>query len=323
MLSASAAELFDSPSHIYEVIWDGIRAMIFIERREVRVQDRYGRDITARYPELHAMASNVNGSGVVLDGMIVCLDDTGKPDFSLLHRRLSVPDDHDSALLAEEAPITFQAFDILFRSGISVMDEPLRRRKNLLRQVARLPGTLAVPDFVEREGVAFFEAIRQHGLEGIIAKERDGRYSPGKRSRTWQTMKVFQKTEFVVGGFTYGGALNAGATSSPPGGAFTSLVLGQYDSAGALRYVGDVSGGFGADTVKSLSTMLDRATATECPFTDPPPSGRLVFWCRPELIVSVRFAGWSPAGKLRFPVFEWVRPDIPPASCQLVERPLS
>ena len=242
MLPSPAGEPFDSPTHIYEVIWAGVRALMFIERGEVRVQDSYGRDATARYPELQVPRSHLNGSGIILDGAIVCLDDAGRPDFPRLHRRLVLNDDAEAALMAAEAPVTFQAFDILYRNGLSVMDEPLRRRKSLLRQTVRIQGTLAVPDFVEREGVAFFEAARAHGLEGVIAKERDSKYTPGVRSRSWLSMRVYQRSEFVIGGYTYGGAPRPGH-GAPAAGPFTSLLIGQFDASGALRFVGEVSGG--------------------------------------------------------------------------------
>ena len=321
MLPSGAAEPFDSPSHIFEVIWDGIRALLFVERDRVRVQDRYGRDATVRYPELHAVASLVNGSGVVLDGVIVCLDEDARPDFARLHRRLSVRDETEAGLIADEAPVTFQAFDILYRNGLSVMDEPLRRRKTLLRQTLRLHGPLAVPDFVEREGIAFFEAARAHGLAGIIAKEGDGRYFPAVASRSWLTMRVYESDKFVIAGYTYGHALRPGrpARTDTP---FDSLLLGQYDAAGALHFAGAVEGAFAPSVAEEIVRGLDSLASPESPFAGGAPQGRLVFWCMPRLVIGVRFAQRSADGKLRFPLFEWMRPDVPPSACRLPEPPV-
>ena len=131
MLAAPAAEPFDSTSHIFEVLWDGVRTVLFAERGHVRVQDRYGREVTARYPELHAVAPDLSASGVVLDGVIVCPDDEGRPDFARLLRRLSAANHAEASVLATAAPVSFQAFDILYRGGVSVMNEPLCRRKAL------------------------------------------------------------------------------------------------------------------------------------------------------------------------------------------------
>ena len=204
-------------------------------------------------------------------------------------------------------------------SGLPVMDEPLRRRKSLLRQTVRIQGTLAVPDFVEREGVAFFEAARAHALEGVIAKERDSRYTPGIRSRSWLSMRVYQRSEFVIGGYTYGGAPGPGH-GAPATGPFTSLLIGQFDASGALRFVGEVSGGLDAASAADVVDALDAIRSPEAPFAGRTTAGRLVFWCRPELAVTARFAGWCPKGRLRFPLLEWLRPDVPVEKCRLPER---
>jgi len=313
MLPSSAAEPFDSPSLFFEVIWDGIRALLFFERGAVRIQDRYGRDVTGRFPELQIAASCLNGSAIVLDGAIVCFDDRGRPDFSSLHPRLASP---AGAAIACDAPVTFQAFDILYRNGLSVMGEPLRRRKSLLRQTVRTQGPIAVPDFVERDGVAFFEAARAHGLEGIIAKDRDSPYSQGARPRAWLSMKVYHRSEFVIGGYTFGGIVKPGLPSRH-GEPFASLLLGQFDAQGSLRYVGEVSGGFTSASATETVRALDAIASPVSPFGEEPAAGRLVFWCRPELVCTVRFAAWGPGRRLRFPLFEWLRPDVPPLACRL------
>ena len=320
MLPSPATEPFDSPSHIFEVIWPGVRALLFVERGEVRVQDTYGRITTGRFPELQVPRSHLNGSGIVLDGAIVCLNDTGQPDFRRLHDRLVLKDEPEAALIADKAPVTFQAFDILYRNGLSVMDEPLRRRKGLLRQTVRIQGALAVPDFVEREGVAFFEAARAHGLEGIIAKEADSRYIPGVRSRSWLSMRVYQRDEFVIGGYTYAGALKPGHRDRQVQ-PFASLLLGQFDDAGVLRFAGEVSGGLDAVSATDVVDALDVIRSAESPFAGEPDARRLVFWCRPELAVTVRFAARRPEGQLRFPVLECLRPDVPVEKCRLPGDP--
>ncbi len=314
MLPAAAAEPFDSPAHIFEVLWEGIRAIAIVEAGHTRLHDRFGRDITDRYPELSGMAPHARGDGLALDGEIVALDADGKPDFARLRPRLTT-DPRAAARLAAQTPVTFQAFDLLYREGQPLMGWPLRRRRDMLGQVA-VPGpAIAVPDFVAREGVAFFEAAREHGLGGIVAKERESRYLPGQRSRAWLTVKVHQKDEFVIGGFTYGGPSPRPAPRGRAG-PFSSLLLGLFDAEGALHYVGQVAGGFEAIDPDE-HRLLDEMVADGCPFTPEPGLGRLVFWCRPELAATVRFAEWAPDGALRFPVFEALRPDVPPESCRL------
>src|SRR3990172_9470562 len=314
MLAALGGQPFDSPSHIFEVKWDGVRALAFIEGGEVRIQDRYLREVTALYPELRSLARQAE-AGTVLDGEIVVLDGDGRPELARLRERLGAPGGEEARRLAAEAPVTFQAFDILYWRGESVMDRPLWRRKLLLHRATRPAGVLAVPGFLEREGVAFFEAAREHGLEGVLAKEREGPYLRGQRTAAWLKLKVHQKEEFVVGGYTFGGGW--GPEGRPRRGPFESLLLGLYDEDGALRYAGEVAGGYTKADAGDITLALDALASKECPFAEEPASRRLVFWCRPELVATVRFAEWTAEGLLRFPVFEALRPDVPPASCRL------
>ena len=321
MLAALGGQPFDSPSHIFEVKWDGVRALAFIEGGAVRIQDRYLRDVTALYPELQVLGRQAE-AGTVLDGEIVVLNGEGRPEPARLRERLAARDGEEAKRLAAEAPVTFQAFDILYSRGASTMDRPLWRRKLLLHRATRPAGVLAVPGFLEREGVAFFEAAREHGLEGVVAKVREGAYLRGRRTPAWLKLKVHQKDEFVVGGYTFGGGW--GREGRPRRGPFESLLLGLYDEGGALRYVGEVVGGFPEADAASITEALDALATKECPFGEAPASRRLVFWCRPELVATVRFAEWTAEGLLRFPVFEALRPDVPPGSCRLdAARPAS
>jgi bifunctional non-homologous end joining protein LigD len=317
MLPAPAREPFDSPTHVFEVAWDGIRALAFVEQGHLRIQDSYGRDVTWRYPELQSISGEVNGSGHVIDGEIVVLDKEGIPQFGRLLRRLSAASPVEVNTALAEAPVVFQAFDILYRDGRTVMNEPLRTRKRMLRQAVRAPGSLSVPDYVEHDGVAFFEAAREHGLAGTVAKETDSTYLPGRGSRSWQISRVYRQDEFVVGGFTFGG--------SPRGSRprfrepFASLLLGAYDRWQRLRFAGELGGGFDSSTQSALSDSLEGLTTTESPFDDAPPMPRLVFWCEPALVASVAYSEWSPEGRLQFPKFQWIRPDVPPEACRLPE----
>jgi bifunctional non-homologous end joining protein LigD len=315
MLPTPIAEPFDSPAHVYEVLWDGVRALAFIESGPVRLQDRWGRDVTQRFPELASITNRARESGMVIDGEIVCLDSQGKPDFARLRHRLGADDVATANALAEKVPVTFQAFDLVYRERQPVTGWPLRRRKEWLRGLIRADGvTIAVPDSVARDGVAFFEAAREHNLEGIVAKEADSRYQPGERSRAWLTVRVQQKREFIVGGFTYGGRWNV-RRGAPAKEAVSSLLVGELREDGRLTFAGEVTGGF-QDEMDELVRRLDDATAPSCAFGEEPALGRLVFWCRPEVVASISYAGIGPDGRLRFPVFKALRPDVPAEACR-------
>lgn len=316
MLATPAAEPFDSPAHIFEVLWDGVRAIAYVESGAVRLQDRFGRDITHRYPELGAISGRVRESGVAIDGAIVALDDEGRPDFHRLRPRLAIDDRGAARDLATETPVTFHAFDLLYREGRPITGWPLRRRKETLGGIVRQDAAIAVPDGVARDGVAFFEAAREHELEGIVAKELESRYLPGERSRSWLTVRVYRKDEFVVAGYTYGGRWNERDPRKPPREPFSSLLLGQFGNDGRLRYVGEVTGGFQDHDMDDLMRNLDDLATTASPFAEQPELGRLVFWCRPELAATVRYAEMTPDCRLRFAVFEALRPDIPAHTCR-------
>ncbi len=317
MLASIGGQPFDSPSYIFEVKWDGVRALVFPGAKEMRIQDRYLRDVTERYPELRGLGRRVTASGTVLDGEIVALDEAGRPDLSRLRKRLAASDVKEASRLAETTPVTFQVFDILYYKGRSVMDYPLSRRKSLLSKAVRADECLAVPGYMEGEGVAFFEAARQHDLEGIIAKERESVYRPGRRSEAWLKLKVHQKEEFVIAGFTYGGRSWRKRRPRRKREPFDSLLLGLYDEQGGLRFVGEVAGGFSEASAEETVRALDALVSEQCPFGEEPGLRRLVFWCRPELVATVRFGEWTAQGMLQFPVFEGLRPDVPPESCRL------
>jgi bifunctional non-homologous end joining protein LigD len=185
----------------------------------------------------------------------------------------------------------------------------------MLRGAVRPNEVIAVPDWVSRDGVAFFEAAREHGLLGIVAKESDSRYLPGQRSPSWLSVRVFPRDEFVIVGYTFGARWDPrdpGRRSREP---FSSLLLALYGNDGSLSYVGEVAGGFDEDEMYTLLRAIDEVAAPFCPLTKQPDAGRLVFWCRPELVATIRYAGWTADGKLRFPVFDALRLDVPAESC--------
>jgi bifunctional non-homologous end joining protein LigD len=312
MLATGVPEPFDSPAHVFEVLWEGVRALAFIERGELRLQDRWGRDITRRYPELAGIPARVRESGLVLDGAIVCLDEQGRPDFGRLAGRLGTDDGAEASKAAMESPVTFEAFDLLYRERQPLLGWTLRRRKEMLRGLTRPNATLAVPDDVTRDGTAFFEAARAHGLLGIVAKELDSKYVPGERSRGWLKVFARRQGEFLIGGYTYGGQWDPRSARPRPE-AIGSLLIGRLREDGMLDYAGEVTGGFQRD-LRALDLALGEAASSTCPFGEEPEVGRLVFWCRPEVVATIGFAEWA-GQRLRFPVFRALRPDVPAAAC--------
>jgi bifunctional non-homologous end joining protein LigD len=301
MLATAAAEPFDSRDHIFELKLDGLRAVAFVEAGEVRVQNRRLQDARPQFPQFADVPRRVKARSAVLDGEIVALDSQGRTSLPLLQERLQ----------GKTGPLTYQVFDILYLDGASLIHLPLARRKTILHQTLVPSDFLQACDFVDGEGVAFFEAAAEHGLEGIVAKEKASPYRPGERSRAWQTVKAFCADDFVIGGYAFGG----GRRPEP----LSTLLLGRYQGE-RLVHVGDVSGPFPEDAARMLLSLLQPLHSAECPFAEPPRLLRFIYWCRPELACRARFSEWTRDGKLRFPLFVAVRPDVPPREC-LLEPP--
>lgn len=327
MQPVSIDEPFDSDDHIFELKWGGVRALAFIEGSSLTLVGPNGRDISEWYPELQSLPRQVRGRTAVLDGEIVALGKEGYPNFELLRERTRVfgmePPSEQGENLAVGG-LSYQAYDVLLAGGRTMLDRPLWHRRNILQNLISPSPIGQATDFIDNEGIAFYEAAREHRLEGIVAKRRDSEYQPGERSSDWQELRIQEAGDFVIGGYSFGGPLRPGRgtprrqSKREP---FSELLIGAYDGEGNLQHVGNVSGPFTlGEAGLILQFMTDQHTA-ECPFADPPELPRFIHWCRPELVCRVRFSEWTRGGRLRFPYFIALRPDLLPADCLLDDRP--
>jgi bifunctional non-homologous end joining protein LigD len=316
MLATLVERPFDSSSHLFEVKWDGVRTLAFLEHGKVRLHARSLNDTTHQFPELRAIASQLRGQRAVLDGEVVCFDEQGKPSFNRLQNRLNVRDDFKPAMLADRFPVNYQAFDILYLDDEELFARPLIERKEVLRGSFPSGDFAQVSDYILERGVDYFEAIAALGLEGMVAKEISSPYLPGRRTRHWLKMKVSRSGDFVVGGYTFGMGHRERS--------FGALLLGLYDETGDLCWVGQVGGGFSDKTLAELMPLLEEHHAREAPFADPPKVDKFSYWCEPAIVCKVRYAEMTDQGKLRFPIFEEIRPDVPPRDCTLASlRPVA
>ena len=322
MLAAEAPEPFDSPEYIFELMWSGVRAVAYVRDGLVRLRGRNGVDLTPYFPGLLAIPDGLQANDAILDGEIIAIDAQGQPAFELLRRPLQAVADAagggPGSLAGLPAELTvkrltgqlmYQAFDVLWLDGRSLIERPLWQRKNRLHDVIKPGPEFAAVDFVDDEGVAFFEAVMDRKLEGVVAKQKASVYTPGRRSKSWLQIRALQSGDFVIGGYTIGGARRRGEP-------FSQLLLGGY-AEGRFEYVGAVSGGLSDREAKELIARLEPLHAEESPFHDPPPIPRLIYWTRPEAVCRVRFSEWSPDGHLRFPIFSALRPDLAAADCLL------
>ncbi|MBW2673831.1 MAG: hypothetical protein JRD89_10530 [Deltaproteobacteria bacterium] len=285
MLAETAKEPFDSDRHIFEVKWDGVRCIVLPGGR---LQARSGADITDRFPEIRVATRKP----AVLDGEIVCFEG-GLPSFPLIQQRIHKQDRLAIRLASRATPATFIAFDVLYVDGESVMEKPLLERKGILSSL-KGDSSFAIGDHIMWNGIRFFQACAEKGLEGVMAKDTEGRYLPGKRTPYWLKVKAFKEEKFLICGLTEGENERANT--------FGSLVLGKETESG-LVYVGNAGSGFSEEM---LATVLKLASGLkgDCPFPEAPKMDRAVkFWVEPFLWCEVRYLEYGSDGKLRFPTF--------------------
>jgi ATP-dependent DNA ligase len=240
---------------------------------------------------------------------VVISDSQGLPDFAALDRRMRLSSPDGVAQAAARQPAAFVVFDILYAEARSVMSMTLLKRRRLLREVLEGEGRICLSDAVAGEGVAFFDAAREMGIEAVIAKRKDSVYLPGGRSPSWLLVQDVPRQDVVVAGYI----------PAADGGAFESLLAGTYVDH-RLTYAGAVGGGFDQRTERLLAQALPGLRAG----ADAPEGSQRVpaeaVWVRPELVISVKFSEWTPEGTLRFPIFVGMHPEVDPLSC--IRHPL-
>jgi bifunctional non-homologous end joining protein LigD len=313
MLAESIEKPFDGPEWLFEIKWDGYRAVAFIENGKVRLVSRNQNELTARYPELKDMAQFVKGKNVILDGEVVALDDEGKASFSLMQQRTGFRPGGKRATAKADVPVLYYAFDLLYLDGEDWRKVPLEERKRKLQSIVKTGDSLRYSDHYEEQGKSLFEVARSKGLEGIVAKKRESIYEE-RRSREWLKIKIRHRVECVVGGFT-----------EPEGSRthFGSLVLGLYDKQGRLIHVGQAGSGFNQKSLGEIWKTLQKLETKKNPFHGEVEALRKVSWVKPELVAEIEYAEWTggtnegSGPKLRAPVFLGLRDDKDPKECLL------
>src|SRR5215213_6965620 len=223
MLATLVGDAFDDPEWQFEVKWDGFRIEAVVDGDDVRLWTRGQQDAGRYFGAFLDRPTWISARQAIVDGEVIALDDHGEPDFALLQARIK-----GQGRGAVATPFVYEVFDLLHLDGRSLLEEPLEERRRLLAGVVGTDPRVRVSEHVEATGLAFFEAARRRGLEGIMAKDRRSTYLPGKRSMAWQKIKIRPEQELVVGGWApgTGKAVDLGA-----------LLVGVYENA-ALRYAG-------------------------------------------------------------------------------------
>lgn len=288
MLATLVREPFDHPDWLFEVKWDGYRAVAELRDGEVTLYSRNLLPLNQKFlPIVEALGKF--GFDAVLDGEIVVVDDRGQPDFERLQNYPKIGSGH----------LLYYVFDLLYFQGHDLTGLPLLRRKELLKKILPVPAKIRFSEHIREDGVLFFQVAREKGLEGIIAKAAQSVYEIGHRSRQWLKVKTQLTQEGVIAGFT-----------APRGGRkhFGTLVLGVYDK-DELTCIGHAGGGFKAQELTEIRARLELLIQKDCPFKVPPQTGMPVTWVRPELVCEVVFHGWTADGILRQPSFLRLREE--------------
>jgi bifunctional non-homologous end joining protein LigD len=281
-------EPFDREDWIFEVKWDGYRAIAEIQDGKVSL---YSRNLISFNQKFAPVTESLRKFrfDAVLDGEIVVVDDEGYPNFQMLQDFRKSGKGH----------LIYYVFDLLYFEGHDLTGLPLLRRRELLKKILPAVPNIKLSDHVSKEGVLFFKVAKEKGLEGIIAKDAYSKYLIGRRGRQWLKVKTQLTQEGVIGGFTVpkGVRKDLGA-----------LVLGVYKEE-ELIFIGHVGGGFSAQFRRELREKLDVLVRKTCPFKVEPRTNTPVTWVKPEVVCEVSFHGWTDDGIMRQPVFLRLRED--------------
>jgi bifunctional non-homologous end joining protein LigD len=315
MLAEAVDEPFDGAEWLFEIKWDGYRAVAFIEDGKLRLVSRNQNELTQRFPELKDLPKFIHAKSAILDGEVVALDEQGRASFSLMQQRTGFRPGGRRIANKADVPVLYYAFDLLYLDGYDLRRVPLTGRKNKLAAVLVSGDSVRYSDHYEKQGKALFEMARAKGLEGILAKRRDSLYQE-RRTGEWLKIKVRHRLECVIGGYT-----------EPEGSRahFGSIVLGLYDGRGRLIHVGQAGSGFDQKSLDAVSKLLKKRESKKNPFYGEVEALRKVFWVKPELVAEIEYAEWTDGAntgsgpKLRAPVFLGLRDDKDPQDCRLDE----
>jgi len=302
------AKLVDEPPKhgdwIYELKFDGFRAIGVKSEKNVSLISRNEKTLDARFPDIVNAMKNLPVRECVIDGEIVALDEEGRSSFQLLQAL---------EMEGRKSPLRFYVFDLLQLDGKSLLQLPLEERKQLLAKLCESVGDpIRCSGEIGGDAKSLLAEVKRRGLEGLIGKQRKSVYEPGRRSGAWIKLKCVNEQEFVIGGYT------------PPAGSrkhFGAILVGYYED-GSLKFAGKVGTGFTAKTLSILHKKFLEEERDDCPFVDLPSkqNGKWVqgitpsmmkkmHWVSPKFVAEIKFAEWTRDKKLRAPVFLGLRED--------------
>ena len=303
MLAKVADSAFNDKNWIFEIKWDGFRAISYIDE-ELSVKSRNEKELKYNFPELAELTRLANK--LVVDGEIIVMR-RGKPDFQALLERGKTVSPRDIQRLLGETPATYIVFDVLEKDGKPLTTLPLMERKKILKDSLAEGKNVLLSDFIEEQGVAYYESAVDKGLEGVMAKEKNSQYEEGLRTGSWLKIKELKTCDCVIFGYRRG-QRSREAT-------FGSLVIGLYDSGGKPVYVGNVGTGFNEEMLRNLTAEFETLKTSTPPFSVE--MEEMVTWLKPELVCEVVYQVVTHDMRLRMPRFKRLRDDKAPSECTL------
>ena len=303
MLALAAKKAFTDKDWIFEIKWDGFRAIAYIEE-PFSLRSRNGKELKQNFPELQQITGLAKN--IVVDGEIVVMQE-GQVDFQALLKRGQAVSVGEIKRQSQRTPVIYIVFDILEKDGKSLDNVPLMKRKEILKDSLKEGANVLLCDYIEEKGEAYFQLTLEKGLEGVVAKRKDSCYEEGLRTGSWLKIKKLKTCDCIIFGYTMGENVRAET--------FGALVLGLYDENQQPVYVGKVGTGFTEEMLRILMDKFEKITTDEAPFRAE--SGDTVTWLKPQLVCEVAFQVVTKDGRLRMARFKRLRDDKPPEQCTL------